>query len=75
MPHIIAVLDGAGGELDSDDVFVALEERLTDQLLEGDRQLTPEGELRWRYAARRARQSMIGDGVMSKSAPGVWSLS
>lgn len=73
-PHIIAVLDAAGGELDSDDVFVALEERLADELLEGDRQLTPEGELRWRYAARRARQSMISEGVMSKGAPGVWSL-
>jgi len=68
------VLESAGGELDSDDIFVALEERLGDELLEGDRQLTPEGELRWRYAARRARQSMMSDGLLRKGAPGVWSL-
>ncbi len=73
-PHIISVLEEAGGELDSDDAFSALEARLVDELLEGDRQLTPEGELRWRYAARRARQSLISEGVMSKGAPGVWSL-
>lgn len=74
MPHIVAVLEAAGGELDTEDVLTALESRLADELLEGDRQLTPEGELRWKYAARRARQSMIQDGVMSKGAPGVWSL-
>jgi hypothetical protein len=68
------VLEAAGGELDTEDVFSALESRLADELLEGDRQLTPEGELRWQYAARRARQTMIKDGVMSKGAPGVWTL-
>lgn len=73
-PHIISVLEAAGGELDSDDAFSALEARLGDDLLDGDRQLTPEGELRWRYAARRARQSLINEGVMSKGAPGMWSL-
>lgn len=73
-PHIVGVLQAAGGELDSDDAFLALEARLADELLEGDRQLTPEGELRWRYAARRARQSLISEGVMSKGAPGIWSL-
>ncbi|CAA9372449.1 MAG: hypothetical protein AVDCRST_MAG60-197 [uncultured Nocardioides sp.] len=70
----MAVLEEAGRELDSDDLFAALEARLVDDLLEGDRQLTPEGELRWRYAARRARQSLISDGTMSKGTPGVWSL-
>jgi hypothetical protein len=74
-PHIVGVLEAAGGALDTEDVFTALESRLADELLEGDRQLTPEGELRWRYAARRARQSMINDGVMSRGEPGVWSLS
>ena len=69
------MLEAAGGELDTEDVFAALESRLADELLEGDRQLTPEGELRWRYAARRARQSMIKEGVMSKGAPGMWALS
>lgn len=73
--HIVGVLEAAGGELDTEDVFAALESRLADELLEGDRQLTPEGELRWRYAARRARQSMIKEGVMSKGAPGMWALS
>ena len=73
-PVILAVLDEAGGELPADDVLAAVEERIAEHLLEGDRQLTPEGELRWRYAARRARQLMISDGVMSKGAPGIWSL-
>lgn len=73
-PHIVGVLEAAGGELDTEDVFTALESRLAEELLDGDRQLTPEGELRWRYAARRARQSMIKDGVLAKGAPGVWSL-
>ena len=73
-PHIVGVLEAAGGELDSDDVFTALESRLVDDLLTGDLQMTPEGELRWRYAARRARQSMIKEGVMRKGAPGVWAL-
>lgn len=75
MPHILGVLDAAGRELDTEDIFAALESRLVDDLLDGDRQLTPEGELRWQYAARRARQSMIKDGLMSKGAPGVWTLS
>ncbi|PUA82423.1 hypothetical protein C7S10_01340 [Nocardioides currus] len=69
------MLEEAGGELDTDDVFAALEARMGEDLLEGDRQLTPEGELRWRFAARRARQSLIKEGVMSKGAPGVWALS
>lgn len=75
MPHIVSVLTAAGGQLDGDVVFAALESRLVGDLLDGDLQLTPEGELRWRYAARRARQSLIKDGVMRKDAPGVWSLS
>ena len=74
-PHILEVLEEAGGELDTDDVFTALEARLSDELLEGDRQLTPEGELRWRFAARRARQSLIKSGALSKGAPGIWTLS
>lgn len=70
----MSVLEEAGGELDTDDLFAALETRLADELLDGDRQLTPEGELRWRFAARRARQSMITDGVMSRGVPGSWRL-
>jgi hypothetical protein len=72
--HILAVLHEAGGELEAEDVFKRLEERMADVLLEADQERTPEGELRWRYAARRARQAMITDGVMAKSRPGVWAL-
>lgn len=74
-PHILAVLDEAGGELDQGDVFAALETRLDESLLAGDRERTPEGELRWQYAARRARQALVSEGLMSKGRPGVWSLS
>ncbi len=73
-PHIVAVLEEAAGALDAEDLFARLEVRLGEELLDGDRELTPEGELRWRYAARRARQTLIKDGVMSKGAPGLWAL-
>lgn len=73
-PHILAVLDEAGGQLEADDVFERLEARVSDVLLEADRERTPEGELRWRYAARRARQALISDGLMARSRPGLWEL-
>ena len=73
-PHIVHVLREAGGELEAEDVFKRLEERMADSLLEADQEQTPEGELRWRYAARRARQSLIADGLMAKSRPGLWEL-
>lgn len=73
-PVILAVLDEAGGELTADDALEAVEARMGEDLLEGDRQLTPEGELRWRYAARRARQQLIQQGLMAKSRPGIWEL-
>lgn len=74
-PHILATLQAADGRLDADDLFAALEARLDDVLLEGDRQLTPEGELRWRYAARRARQALVVEGLMERGQPGMWQLS
>jgi hypothetical protein len=74
-PHIVDVLREAGGELDVDAVFDRLEGRLEGVLIEGDHGTTPEGELRWRYAARRARQAMIADGLMVKGRPGSWQLS
>jgi hypothetical protein len=73
-PVIVAVLEDAGGELDQEDLFRALEERVAERLTEADHQTTPEGELRWRYAARRARQALITEGAMVKGQPGVWSL-
>ena len=69
-PHVLHVLREAGGELEAEDVFGRLEERMADSLLESDRERTPEGELRWRYAAGRARQALIADGLMAKSRPG-----
>lgn len=73
-PAIVAVLTEAGGELDQDDVFLELEIRMEEQLTEADRELTPEGELRWRYAARRARQALVAEGTMTKGRPGIWAL-
>ena len=73
-PHILAVLQDAGGELHQEDAFEALEARLADSLLAGDRETTPEGELRWQYAARRARHSLVAEGLMAKGQPGVWHL-
>src|SRR3954465_10652978 len=73
-PEILAVLHDAGGELDQDDVFLELEIRLEDRLTKADYETTPEGELRWRYAARRARQALVAEGLMTKGRPGVWTL-
>lgn len=73
-PLILEVLDEAGGELDADELFLHLEIKVEDRLLPGDRELTPEGEPRWQYAARRARVALINEGTMTKGIPGVWKL-
>lgn len=73
-PLIISVLQEAGGELDADDLFLELEIEAGDRLLPADSESTPEGELRWRYAARRARIALIEEGLMTKGRPGVWQL-
>jgi len=73
-PLIITVLEQAGGELEADDLFLELEILVDGRLLPEDRQTTPEGELRWRYAARRARVALIDEGLMTKTRPGVWQL-
>jgi hypothetical protein len=73
-PLILTVLEEAGGELDADELFRELEMLAEDRLLPGDRETTPEGELRWRYAARRARVALIDEGLMTKAKPGVWQL-
>ena len=73
-PLILEVLAQAGGELDNEDVFLELEILAEDRLLPADSETTPEGELRWRYAARRARASLIAEGLMTKGTPGVWQL-
>lgn len=73
-PLIIAVLEGAGGELEADEMFLELEILAESRLLPEDSETTPEGELRWQYAARRARMALIQEGRMTKSRPGVWQL-
>ena len=73
-PAILATLGEAGGELEQDELFVRLEVLMEERLTTADRETTPEGELRWRYAARRARQALISEGVMTKGKPGVWAL-
>lgn len=74
-PNILAVLREAGGELDAEDLFLELEIRMEERLTAADRETTPEGELRWRYAARRARQALLAEGLMTKGRPGAWVLS
>jgi hypothetical protein len=73
-PLILDVLEEAGGALEADELFQRLEELAGDRLLPGDSESTPEGELRWRYAARRARMALITEGLMTKTRPGVWQL-
>ena len=73
-PDVLEVLREAGGELDADELFLELEIRLEDRLTPGDRERTPEGEPRWQYAARRARQALIAQGLMAGGRPGVWAL-
>ncbi len=73
-PLILTVLEEAGGELEADEMFLELEILAEDRLLPGDRETTPEGELRWRSAARRARATLLDEGLMTKSTPGVWLL-
>jgi hypothetical protein len=73
-PLILTVLEQAGGELEADEVFLELEIMAEDRLLPEDSETTPEGELRWRYAARRARVALIDEGLMTKTTPGVWQL-
>lgn len=74
-PVIVEVLADAGGQLEADAVMTALQDALGEQLKDADHEHTPEGEPRWQLAARKARQALIGEGVMTKSRPGVWELS
>jgi hypothetical protein len=74
-PVILDILEEHGGELEADDLYRELETRAGDSLREADQERTPEGELRWQYAARRARVDLIKEGRMAKGRPGVWALS
>jgi hypothetical protein len=73
-PLILTALHDAGGELEADELFAALETLAEDVLKPEDAERTPEGELRWHFAARKARVALIGEGLMTKSRPGVWEL-
>lgn len=73
-PAIVTTLTEAGGELEQEELFRRLEELMAERLTDADHQTTPEGELRWRYAARKARQTLLSEGVMTKGQPGVWQL-
>lgn len=73
-PAILAALSEVDGDLEGDDVFERLEERFGEQLRPGDRETNPQGELRWRAAARKARKALIDDGLL-EAAPGTWRLS
>jgi hypothetical protein len=73
-PLIITALERAGGELEADELFLELEILAEDRLRPEDSETTPEGELRWRYAARRARVALIDEGLMTKGRPGIWQL-
>jgi len=73
-PLILTVLEEAGGELEADEVYQQLASVAGDQLRAADHETTPEGELRWQYAARRARVDLIKEGRMTKGRPGVWQL-
>jgi hypothetical protein len=73
-PAILAVLQEAPEGLAQDDVFDRLEERIGDSLRPGDRDPNPQGELRWRAAARKARKELMDDGLLAPAGPGVWRL-
>ncbi len=73
-PLIVTVLEQAGGQLEAEDALLELEILAEDRLVPGDHELTPSGELRWHYAARRARVALVDEGVMTKATPGLWQL-
>jgi hypothetical protein len=72
--HVVRTLQDAGGALDADGLFEELETRLEEVLKPGDREAMPTGELRWRYAARKARKELIDDGLLEGAKPGAWVL-
>jgi hypothetical protein len=73
-PLVLQVLEDAGGALPADQALARLEERLEGEFTAGDHELTPSGEPRWQYAARRARAALVKDGQLAKDEPGVWRL-
>ncbi len=58
----------------AEDALERLEDLLDGRMAAGDRELTPTGEPRWQYAARRARAILVKDGTLAKDEPGIWRL-
>lgn len=72
-PVILRVLQQYDRQLDAEEMFTALRERVGDDLRTGDHETTPTGEPQWQYAARRARQTLISEGLLVHGS-GVWGL-
>ena len=68
------LLRDAGGALPGEDLLTRLGEAIAPRLRSGDEERMPGGELRWHYAARRARQALIADGVMLPGTHEMWTL-
>jgi hypothetical protein len=73
-PVILDVLRDLGGEAEADDVLTEVEERYADRFLAQDHETGPQGELRWRTAARTARKALADEGLLVAPRPGLWSL-
>lgn len=73
-PWILAVLLDAGGEAEADDVMATMAEQYAERLRPGDHETGPQGELRWRTAARWARKSLADEGLLVAPRPGLWQL-
>ncbi|MGZ6734327.1 MAG: hypothetical protein ACXVDH_06735 [Nocardioides sp.] len=71
---IVELLRDAGGALPGEDLLERLGEAIAPRLRQGDEDRMPSGELRWHYAARRARQALIADGVMAPGTHEMWTL-
>ncbi|MGZ4452910.1 MAG: hypothetical protein ACXVD1_07780 [Nocardioides sp.] len=71
---IVELLRDAGGALPGEDLLERLGEAIGPRLRQGDEDRMPSGELRWHYAARRARQALIADGVMAPGTHEMWTL-
>lgn len=72
---ILRFLEEAGGSATSNDVLDALEQRMSDQLTELDREQLKSGVIRWRNRARFARLRMKERGLLSDSSHrGVWEI-
>ncbi len=68
------MLQEVGGEREAELVMLELEERMAEVLREGDREVGPTGEVRWRTAVRWARKELADDGFLVAPRPGVWQL-